>query len=233
MNRIEVTHLIAVPAAVPVPTRRRLLCRGLLLAVGGAALTVLAGCAGLQQVTVEVSTFGAWPSGRAAGRYAFERLPSQQQDAGADAQARLEAAASAALERVGFTLASDPARADVLVQFGSRQAQVLTPPPRVSIGIGIGTGFGGGFGRHGGIGLGMGMGSGWYGSDRLRERTELGLLLLDRASHQVLVEVQARNDSRYGADDLPEAMFDAALQGFPDLVAGTRSVTVPLPSSGR
>lgn len=200
-------------------------------AFAGLALAGLAGCAGLQQVTVEVSTFGAWPSGRPAGRYAFERLPSQQQDAGADAQARLEAAASAALERVGFTPAPDAARADVLVQFGSRQAQVLTAPPRVSIGIGIGTGFGGGFGRHGGVGVGFG--SGWYGGDRLRDRTELGLLLLDRASHQVLVEVQARNDSRYGADDLPEAMFDAALQGFPDLVAGTRSVTVPLPSSGR
>jgi hypothetical protein len=200
-------------------------------AVAGLALAALAGCAGPQQVTVDVSTFGAWPAGRPAGRYAFERLPSQQQNASADAQARLEAAASAALERVGFTPAPDAARADVLVQFGSRQAQVLTAPPRVSFGIGIGTGFGGGFGRHGGFGVGLG--TGWPGSDRLRDRTELGLLLLDRASHQVLVEVQARNDSRYGADDLPEAMFDAALQGFPDLVAGNRSVTVMLPSAER
>jgi hypothetical protein len=198
--------------------RRRLL-------QGAAAFTAvwwLAGCAALTQVSVDVTTFGAWPSGRAPGRYAFERLPSQAQ--AGPAQDQLEAAAGAALERVGFSRAADAAQADVLVQFGARQGQVIDPPPMFGWGIGLGFPIG----RHSDFGLGMHTGPGWYG-ERVRDYREIGLLLLDRASHQVLVEIQVRHESRYGSGDLPEALFDAALSGFPDLPAGQRRVTVPLP----
>lgn len=210
---------------IPRPLRagRRRLLRA---AVAASAVWWLAGCAAIDQVSVDVTTFGAWPQGRAPGRYAFERLPSQAQ-AGA-AQDQLEAAAGAALERVGFSRAADAAQADVLVQFGARQGKVVDPPPMFGWGIGLGFPIGG----RSSMGFGMHTGSGWYG-DRVRDYRELGLLLLDRASHRVLVEVQARHESRYGGDDLSEALFDAALSGFPDLPAGERRVTVPLPPASR
>ena len=207
----------------PLPSRRR---RFLQAAVAASALWWLAGCASIDQVSVDVTTYGAWPPGRAPGRYAFERLPSQVQ-AGA-AQDQLEAAAGAALERVGFSRAADAAQADVLVQFGARQGKLVDPPPMFGWGIGLGFPIGG----RSSMGFGMHSGSGWYG-DRVRDYRELGLLLLDRASHRVLVEVQARHESRYGGDDLPEALFDAALSGFPALPAGERRVTVPLPPASR
>lgn len=206
--------------------RRRGLQRGL-LAIGAAALSLwLAGCASISQVNVDVATFGTWPQGRPPGSYAFERLPSQDQ-AGA-AQQRLETAAGAALERVGFTHAADATKADVLVQFGARQGKVVDPPPPFQFGFGIGSSFG----RRSSLGLGMYTGSGWYG-DRVRDFRELGLLLLDRSSHKVLVEIQARHESRYSGDNLLDALFDAALQGFPDLPAGERTVTVPLAPDSR
>jgi Domain of unknown function (DUF4136) len=214
-------ELLTVPR--PHPGRRRRLLKA---AVVAAAVGWLAGCAAIDQVSVDVTTYGAWPPGRAPGRYAFERLPSQAQ-AGA-AQDQLEVSAAAALERVGFSRAADAAQADVLVQFGARQGKVIDPPPMFSWGVGVGMPIG----RRGSFGWGLHTGPGWYG-DRVRDYRELGLLLLDRASHQVLVEVQARHESRYGSDDLSEALFDAALSGFPDLPAGERRVTVPLSPASR
>ena len=79
---------------------------------------LLAGCASLNTVTSEVATYGDWPAGRAAGRYAFERLPSQQ--AQPQRQAELEAAAARALELAGFSAAGDASQADVIVQLGAR-----------------------------------------------------------------------------------------------------------------
>ncbi len=202
------------------PTRRRFLSLG--AALGAAGLAGLPGCAALGTVNVTVRTFGAWPEGRKPGRYAFDRLPSQE--ANAEARAALEAAASAALDRVGFSAAPDAASADVLVQFGARQAQLLEPPPRLSFGIGIGTPIG----RHGGFGFGANSYP-WY-TDRIRELREMGLLLIDRETRKVLVEVQTRHESRYGmGDDVLQVLFDAALDGFPDLPAGERTVTVALP----
>ncbi|MGY0196584.1 DUF4136 domain-containing protein [Leptothrix sp. BB-4] len=202
------------------PARRRLIV--LAAAFGAVASLGLAGCAAITSVNVEVRTFGSWPEGRKPGSYAFDRLPSQE--ASVDRRAALESAASAALERIGFSAAPDAEHADVLVQFGARQAQVIDPPPRVSFGFGIGTPIG----RHGGVGFGMGSHP-WY-ADRVRELREMGLLLIDRSSRKVLVEVQTRHESRYGlGDDVLQALFDAALDGFPDLPAGERTVTVALP----
>lgn len=205
---------------MPRIARRRLV---LLAAAAGAAASLgLSGCASIGSVNVTVRTFGAWPGGRPAGRYAFDRLPSQE--ASPESRAALEAAASNALERVGFTAAADVDGADVLVQFGARQAQVISPPPRVSIGIGIGMPIS----RHGGVGFGLNSYP-WY-ADRVSQLREMGLLLIDRQSRKVLVEIQVRHESRFGGDDeVLQALFDAALDGFPDLPAGERVVTVALP----
>ncbi|MEY8875235.1 MAG: DUF4136 domain-containing protein [Leptothrix sp. (in: b-proteobacteria)] len=204
--------------------RRRLLQGGVALLAGAALGPLLGGCAALQAVDVEVTTFGAWPAGRAPGRYAFDRLPSQVQ--GGTPQELLEASASVALDRVGFSQAADPAQADVLVQFGARGGKVIDPPPPLSFMFGLGRSFGGLGGRRGGF-----YGGSSYYERNVRDFRELSLLLLDRSSHQVLVEVQARHESTYTGDDLLTAMFDATLQGFPDLPTGARRVTVALPSA--
>ena len=60
------------------------------------AAAALSGCAALNSVTSDVSSFGEWPSARKPGTFAFERLPSQQSRA-AETDA-LEAAARPALQ---------------------------------------------------------------------------------------------------------------------------------------
>src|SRR5690349_12718573 len=69
------------------------------------AAAMLGGCAGMQEVSSKVSSFGAWPEGRQPGTYVFERLPSQQNRA--REQAVLEAAAEPALAAAGFRKADD------------------------------------------------------------------------------------------------------------------------------
>ena len=74
--------------------------RRLILALAAAAPLGLVGCAALNSLHGEVSSFGSWPQGRAAGSYRFERLPSQQQAGTAEQaeQAALERGAAEALE---------------------------------------------------------------------------------------------------------------------------------------
>ena len=102
--------------------------RHLLLTPLAAAL-LLAGCAALNQLTSEVATYGEWPAGRKAGSYAFERLPSQQ--AKAQQQADLEAAAAKAMEQAGFTVAKDPATADVIVPTYLKRFRPLQQTKRI------------------------------------------------------------------------------------------------------
>ncbi|MDH3460720.1 MAG: hypothetical protein OEM00_07020, partial [Burkholderiaceae bacterium] len=66
------------------------------LALGVALL----GCGTTRLIDADVSTFGSWPAGRVPGSFTFERLPSQQ--AQAQQQQELEAAALPALEQAGF-----------------------------------------------------------------------------------------------------------------------------------
>jgi Domain of unknown function (DUF4136) len=118
---------------MPLSTRRPLL----IALLGSLAL---GGCAGLNTVSGEVSSFGGWPAGRAPGSYGFERLPSQQQDP--EEQARLERMAAAALQAKGFQPATAGAKPDVVVQVGariSRQAHSPWDDPlwwRFGVGVG-------------------------------------------------------------------------------------------------
>jgi len=218
------------------PDRRRW---GLAL-VAATAVALLPGCAAFKQIGVDVVTFGAWPDQRLPGRYAFDRLPSQ--DAGNPEQVQLEDAAAQALQRVGFVAADSAARADVLVQTGWSRARVLSPfadpapwwpargggaplrPDRrahaaVGVGIGVGVGVGGGRGGFGGS----------VGEPATYDRQQVQLLFIDRASRDKLVEIQVRHEARYSSADYLPLLFDAGLSGFPDLKAGTRHVTVQLP----
>lgn len=221
----------------PVNPRRRRLGAALLVttALGSlAALGGLAGCASMNQITVDVASFGQWPAGRAPGRYAIERLLSQQQ--GSVEQLRLEAAARAALERAGFQPAASAASADVLVQVGSREGRLVDPWSDFNWGWRIGgwRGFGPPGPRFGGgFGVGFGSGYGWsvggrWPSDMSRDYREVALQLLDRATRQPLIEAHVRYEARFVDDSVLPALYEAALQGFPNLPVGERRVTVSL-----
>lgn len=194
------------------------------------AAVVLTGCAAFNQVGVDVASFGSWPAGRAAGRFAFDRLPSQTE--GGPAQEALEAAARDALEQAGLTAAPDAAHADVLVQVGSRAGRVLDPAARPMWGWGVGVRNGGWMSGGMGVGFPIGpIGGGYFGppgwpDNYSRDYRETALLLIDRPSRQVLLELRARAESHLSGDALLPPLFEAMLQGFPDIAPGTRRVTV-------
>ncbi|MBE0547739.1 MAG: DUF4136 domain-containing protein [Rubrivivax sp.] len=190
------------------------------IALTGAVL--LAGCAAMNSLSTDVSSFGEWPADRKPGSYAFERLPSQQARA-AEADA-LEAAAQGALLKAGFTAAAPGAEPDVLVQVGARSSladyQAWDDP----------LWWRGGFGywRYG-----PWVSPRWAMSARYdfpRYEREVAVLIRDRASGKPLFEARASSEgnARAGAATLA-AMFEAALMDFPRLGMNPRRVVVPLP----
>lgn len=202
----------------PLPPRR-----AGLRALAGAALALggLAGCAGLNQFSAEVSTYGDWPAGRAPGRYAFERLPSQQ--ARVDEVQRLEDAAAPALARAGFVPAAAGAEPDVLVQVGARISRADASPWDDPLWW------------HGGFGTwrrGPWPGPYWGGSlawSTPRYDREVALLLRDRASGKPLYEARASSEGYgSGGNTLLAPLFAAALADFPQTGVNPRRVTVPL-----
>jgi hypothetical protein len=193
-----------------------------MLAAGAAAL-LMVGCAGLDSLRSDVSTFGEWPTGRAPGTYVFERLPSQQAQAGT--QDLLEAAARPALEAAGFKAAAAGTEPDVLVQLGARISRTDASP------------WDDPFWWRGGFGYsrrGPWIGPRWsmfaY-SDFPRYDREVAVLLRDRASGKPLFEARASNDggSAGGSAEL-RAMFEAAMKDFPAIGINPRQVTIPLTS---
>ncbi len=189
-----------------------------------AAALALSGCAALNSVSSDVSSFGEWPADRRPGSYAFERLPSQQANA-AGTQA-LEQAAAGALKKAGFTPVASGQEPDLLVQVGARVGRADVQPWADPIW------WRGGFGyyRHGPWGgprWGLGM-----NFDAARYEREVALLIRDRASGKPLFEARASNEgnsSTAGSATLA-AMFEAALMDFPRLGINPRRVLVQLPS---
>jgi hypothetical protein len=173
---------------------------------------VLAGCAALNTVTSEVTTFSEWPAGRAAGRYAFERLPSQK--ANAQRQDELESAAARALEKAGFTAAADAAQADVIVQVGARVNRTEVSPWDDPLWWrwGGGTYWRSPYWRGPRSAYYAGFHADWY----TRYERNVALLLRDRASNTPLFEAHAQTEGGTSGDaSLLGAMFEAALQDFP------------------
>ena len=138
---------------------------------------------------------------------------------------------------MGFAAATDAARADVLVQVGTRAGRLIDPSGgSISWGVGIGARSTGGR-VSGGVNLGFPIGPapgslyfgppGWPESYS-RDDREASLLLIDRPSRKVLLELRARAEGRLSGDALLAPLFEAMLQGFPDMTPGTRRVTVPL-----
>lgn len=195
-------------------------------ALAATALAVaLSGCAALNTVTSEVATYGDWPAGRAPGRYAFERLPSQQ--ARPAQQANLEAAAARALEGAGFTAAADAAQVDVIVQIGARISRTDIYPWDDP----LWWRWGGGYWHspawrpHSRAVFYANLNAGWY----TRYERSVALLLRDRASAVPLFEAHAQTDGTTSGDNaLITAMFEAAMKDFPATGAtNPRQVSVP------
>ena len=188
-----------------------------------ASLLALGGCAAMRSLSSDVSTYGDWPAERAPGRYAFERLPSQQ--ARAETMQALEDAARDALARAGFQPAEAGQLPDVLVQVGARSTRADTQP------WGDPLWWRGSFGyyRHGpwsgprwGVGLGY---------DSQRYDREVAVLIRDRASGKPLYEARASNESNASQASAATlaAMFQAAMMDFPKLGMNPRTVVVDLP----
>jgi hypothetical protein len=182
----------------------------------------LTGCAGVPTLTAEVSSYGDWPASRAAGSYAFERLPSQQ--ARAAEQAQLEAAARPALEAAGFKPVAEGSEADHVVQLGARLTRFEASPwddPlwwRGCIGI-----------RRCGPWIGPRWAAPHWRDEPPRYEREVALLVRERASGKPLYEARASADGvSAGSPALWQALFAAALHGFPVAQGERRSVTVPL-----
>jgi hypothetical protein len=187
-----------------------------------ASLAALGGCAALNSVVSDVTSFGDWPASRSPGRYVVERLPSQQNAQQDD----IEAAGREALMQAGFTAAPDKASADVVVQFGARVTRTeLSPwddPLWGRWGVGLG------FGRH--FGWGGGVGWGYPAMATPRYEREVAVLLRDRASGQPLYEARASNEGALPANRATlTAMFGAALKDFPQASPQMHRVSVLLP----
>ena len=184
-----------------------------------AAVLVLGGCASLNSVDNEVSSFSRWPTGRAPATYAFERLPSQQ--AAPQQSQLLEDAARRAIEEAGFAPVADAGTADVTVQLGARIVETDRSPFDDPFWYGAYGGwhrpFGGlRYGRPYWGGWGPGWGRGWSGHDFPYYEREVAVLIRDKRSGQPLYESRAQTSgSTSGATRVLPAMFIAAMKDFP------------------
>lgn len=190
---------------------------------------VLAGCAGPQTLTTEVSSAGKWPEQRKPGRYVFERLPSQQNQP--DLQDKLEAAALPALTAAGFQRVDKADQADVSVQVASHVNVERRPyygdpfwGPWGPWRPGVGGWWGGG---RSGMSVSMAM-------EPPRVSMTVDVLIRDRKASEVLYETHARYDRLGSADDrLYPYLFEAALKDFPLQAVSPRAVTIEIPEDNR
>ena len=192
----------------------------------------LAGCATLDAIDSDVTSFSRWPAGRQPGTYAFERLPSQQAEP-QEAQV-IEDAARQAIESAGFVPAPVGTAPDVNVQLGARISEAGRSPFLDPFWYGAWAPFYRpyGYGRFGRPfwGPGWGYGYGGYGYGHRYFEREVGLLIRDRRSGEPLYEARASSDGlTAGISTVLPAMFAAALKRFPGGDNGSpERIRVPL-----
>lgn len=185
-----------------------------------ASLLGLSACAGLYTVSSDVASYGAWPADRKPTSFAFERLPSQARNS--ERQDQLEAAASAALEKTGFSAAPDMQSADVLVMVGARVSVQDVSPWDDPFWWQYHHSF-----WHNGPWIHP-YSYTYLGSQRYDR--EVVLVLRDRKSGEALYEARAStNGPTVGDLKLLGAMFEAALKDFPRTVSESHSVSVQVP----
>ena len=194
------------------------LSRRLVLSTLGLALAGLAGCATFNTLRVEVRSFGSWPADRKAGSFAFDRLPSQQ--AQAELQSRLEAAALPALQAAGFT-AVPKEQAQVLVQLSVQATQTrpdYIPGPHLRYDAFWGRGSRGGF---------YGPSFGFEFQPAVVEQ-RVAVLMRDRKLGDVLYEASGVIASSWASESHWTPMFAAVLKDFPGPAISPRVVAMPL-----
>ena len=176
---------------------------------------VLAGCASTYTLDNTVQSFSQLQALPAPATYRFERLPSQQDPA----QLQLEAMADQALHAVG--LQRDDAHPRYSVQISARTAETLSPwaDPWDRYGWGWG---GWGWRHHWGAGFGMNYEPPWY-------HREVNVIVRELAGNRVVYESRAISDGPYfDAAKVFPAMFQAAMQGFPNPPPGPRVVNIQI-----
>lgn len=181
------------------------------------ALAALAGCATLNSVDSDVSTFSRWPAGRPPASYAFERLPSQQ--AHPQHAQVLEDSARRAIEGAGFVAAAEGTAPDVSIQLGARITETDRSPFDDPFWYGPVGAFHRpfGYGRFGRPFWGPRYGYWGPGYDLPYYEREVAVLIRDKKSGEPLYEARANSDgTSAAASTLLPAMFSAALKDFPN-----------------
>jgi hypothetical protein len=187
------------------------------------AAAALAGCASLNNVESDVSSFSRWPAGRTPSTYAFERLPSQQAN---PQQAQvLEDTARHAVESAGFAPAAEGSPPDVTVQIGARVTAYEVAPWDDPFWYGGRYAWGayGYWGRPWGPRWGPYGGPYWgpywrygYPYPTTTIEREVAVLIRDRKSGEPLYEARALSGGNWaGGPIVLPAMFVAALRDFP------------------
>lgn len=183
------------------------------------AALLLSGCATGYLLDNNVQSFSGLAAMPAQPTYRFERLPSQQ----SPAQAQLEAMADPALHKAG--LRRDDANPRYSVQITARLQRVLSPWASPWSSPWDGWGWGGGFGY--GFGYGFGhpfarMASPWH-------QREVSVIMRELPSNRVVFESHGANDGPWlDNSSVFPAMFEAALQGFPNPPTGPRRVNIQI-----
>lgn len=178
-----------------------------------ASVLLFAGCAGTFTLENTVQSFTQVTTLPPPATFRFDQLPSQRTPAGMQMQAMAEGA----LRQAG--LQRDDVHPRYSVQVGARVQQVLSPWAAPYAGWGWGPGWG--WRRHG-----------WMGADldqRWFER-DVSIVIRDlQADGKVVYETHAHSDGPW-LDNGPilPAMFQAAMQGFPNPPPGPRQINVQL-----
>ncbi|HZY18850.1 MAG TPA: hypothetical protein VFE82_10235 [Ramlibacter sp.] len=181
-----------------------------------AGTVLLAGCATGYKLDNTVQSFSGLPSLPANPSYRFERLPSQL--ASPD-QTQLEGLADPALFRAG--LRRDDASPRYSVLLTARVQRVYSPWADPWAG---GWGWGG-FGPR----WGMGFGGPFPRMEQPWFQREVGVIVRELAGNKVVFESHASNDGPYVDNAVVlSAMFDAAMQGFPNPPDGVRRVNIQI-----
>ncbi|WP_442763453.1 DUF4136 domain-containing protein [Malikia spinosa] len=203
-----------------------------------AGALLLGGCAGVIRLENDVRSYADWTVSASGMRpapgdlYRVERRPSQRQDPAPQLEA-IEAIARDALARVGLRAAPEPLPASLpaprwTVELGARSIRLPHAPwdePRpfgFSVGIGVGH-----VGRNGSIGIGMPL---FPAPAVPYYQREVSVVLREARSGRVVYETSAAHDGPWAdSPTLWAALFDAALQGFPQPPAGPRRIVTEVP----
>lgn len=186
------------------------------------AAMALAGCAvGPRVIDSAVTTQVAHAPGDALLTQPRYRFLQVAEVVGQPAQQQVQAMAAAALARVGAV--QDDANPTVSVEAEAHVAphwvyDLYGGPSNAQMALG----FGGG-----GWGLGFGVPLYWDTPTQMY-LTDVTLVLRDLQTGQILYDTRARHDGLRADAGVLQALFAAALEGYPNPPLGTRRVDVPL-----